>query len=76
VPIEAGVSVPFPIERVYTVFGTQPGVRRGFHAHHRLNQLAVAAHGGCTMVLDNGQERRSVRLDRPDLGLIIAPSRW
>ena len=76
VPIEAGVTVPFAIERVYTVFGTLPGVRRGFHAHRRLQQLVIAVHGGCTIVLDDGRERRRVPLNKPDLGLIIGPMIW
>lgn len=76
VPIEAGRDVPLEIKRVYTVFATQPGVRRGFHAHLATEQVAVAVAGGCTMVLDDGEERRSVRLDRPDLALTIPPLVW
>jgi len=76
VPIEAGVTVPFAIQRVYTVFGTLPGVHRGFHAHHETHQLVVAVHGGCTMVLDDGRDRRRVPLNRPDTGLMIEPMVW
>jgi len=76
VPFEAERSVPFPIRRVYTVFATLPGVRRGFHAHRALNQMAVAVAGACTMVLDNGRGRTAVRLDRPDQGLTLPPMVW
>ena len=76
VPIEAGRDVPFEIKRVYTVFGTRPGVRRGFHAHHVTEQVAVAVAGGCTMILDDGFERQKVRLDRPDRALTIPPMIW
>lgn len=76
VPIEAERDIPFKIARVYTVFETLPGVERGFHAHHQLWQLAVPVAGSCTMVLDDGRERKSVRLDRPDVGLTIAPLVW
>lgn len=76
VPIEVGRDVPFEIKRVYTVFGTKPGVRRGFHAHLATEQAAIAVAGGCTMVLEDGRERRSVRLDRPDQALTIPPMVW
>jgi dTDP-4-dehydrorhamnose 3,5-epimerase-like enzyme len=76
VPIEAGRDVPFEIKRVYTVFGTQLGVSRGFHAHLATEQVAIAVAGGCTMILDDGRGRRSVRLDRPDQALTIPPMVW
>lgn len=76
IALEKGRDVPFEVTRVYYVYGTQPGVARGFHAHRNLRQLAVSVNGACTMVLDDGSERFSVRLDRPDLGLLIGPLLW
>lgn len=76
VALEQRSEVPFDVQRVYYVYGTQPGVDRGFHAHRRLLQFAVAVSGGCTMVLDDGRARTDVRLDRPDLGLTIGPMVW
>ena len=69
-------QVPFDIARVYYVFATAVGIDRGFHAHHALRQLAIAVSGSCTMFLDDGRETREVRLDRPDLGLVIGPMVW
>lgn len=76
IALEGLRDVPFPIARAYFVYGTRPGVDRGFHAHRATRQYAVAVAGGCTMLLDDGDERSSVRLDRPDLGLTIAPMVW
>ncbi len=76
IALEAGRDVPFDIARVYYVFGTQPGVARGFHAHVALQQFAVVVSGACTMVLDDGHRRVDVRLDRPDRGLSIPPMVW
>ena len=70
------VDVGFPIARVYYIYGTVPGVERGFHAHRVLKQLAIAVSGSCTMRLDDGRETRNVRLDRPDVGLTIGPMVW
>ena len=76
VPFESGRTVPFDIARVYTVFGTLPCVRRGFHAHRKLHQAAVAVAGGCTMLLDDGRQQCRVRLDQPDRLLTLPPMVW
>lgn len=76
VAIEGLSEVPFAIARVYYVYATTPGVVRGLHAHRALNQLAVAVAGSCTMLLDDGATRTSVRLDDPAVGLTLAPMVW
>lgn len=76
VAIEQGRDVSFNIRRVYYLFGTTPGVDRGFHAHHNLTQLAVAVAGGCTMILDDGSRRVEMRLDEPAKGLLIGSHIW
>ena len=76
VAIEAASDVPFAIARVYYVYATTPGTTRGLHAHRALNQLAVAVAGSCTMLLDDGTKRMSVRLDDPGVGLTLPPMVW
>ncbi|MFL6727012.1 MAG: sugar 3,4-ketoisomerase [Sphingomicrobium sp.] len=76
VALERSAGVPFDIARVYYIFDTRQDVYRGCHAHHQLNQLAVAVHGGCTVILDDGKTRESVRLASPDQGLLIGPMVW
>lgn len=76
IALEAERNVPFPIARVYYIFGTQPGAERGFHAHRDLYQLAVCVRGSCAIKLDDGRNRQEFRLDRPDLGLQIGPLIW
>ena len=76
VAIEGDETVPFPIARAYYVYGTQPGVSRGFHAHRRLRQLAIAVAGRCDMFLDDGTAQQLVPLDDPSLGLMIGPMCW
>ncbi len=76
IAIEAEKSVPFPVRRVYYIFGTKAGVERGFHAHKALNQVAVAVTGSCEMVLDDGEVKTTVLLDSAEKGLIIGPGMW
>lgn len=76
IALERATGVPFEFARAYYIFETREGVSRGCHAHYRLNQLAVAVHGGCTMVLDDGETRETFRLASPDQGLLIGPMVW
>ena len=76
IAIEAEKSVPFPVRRVYYIFGTKEGVERGFHAHKALNQVAVAVTGSCEMVLDDGQSETTVLLDSAEKGVLIEPKVW
>jgi dTDP-4-dehydrorhamnose 3,5-epimerase-like enzyme len=76
VALEGAKTVPFEIKRVYYIFGTQPGVARGFHAHRNLRQLAVCVTGKCRMVLDDGEKREEAWLDSPNKGLVIGEMVW
>lgn len=76
VALEGEKSVPFAIRRVYYLFGTKLGVARGFHAHQKLQQVAVCVTGRCRMVLDDGRQREEVWLDSPTQGLLICNMIW
>lgn len=76
VALEQTKNVPFEIKRVYYMFGTQTNVRRGYHAHKELRQLAIPVSGSCRFMLDDGKEKVDILLDNPALGLLIEPSIW
>jgi len=76
VALESEKTVPFPIKRVYYIFGTNAGVSRGFHAHKKLQQVALCITGKCRMILDDGRQRNEVWLDSPNKGLIIGDLVW
>ena len=69
-------DVPFPIRRVYCLVDLGTNTRRGFHAHRELQQLIVCIHGSCRILLDDGEQRREVLLDRPNQGLLIRSMIW
>lgn len=76
VALEGEKTVPFAIKRVYYIFGTQPGVARGFHAHRDLKQVAVCVTGSCRMILDDGSNREEFILDSPTKGVLIKDLVW
>ena len=76
VAIEAIKDLPFEIKRVYYIYDTLPGVRRGFHAHLNLQQILLCVNGSCKIHLDNGHDTAEVTLDKPNEGLYIANDMW
>ncbi|KEP88971.1 sugar 3,4-ketoisomerase [Aeromonas caviae] len=76
VALEEEKNIPFEIKRVYYMFKTNPGVRRGFHAHKTLKQVAIAVRGSCRFMLDDGRERVDILLDNPAQGLLIESFMW
>lgn len=76
VALEEGKEIPFKVKRVYYMYDTVPGVRRGYHAHKCLEQILVCVHGSCKILLDNGSETEVVSLDTPFEGLYISNDMW
>ncbi|WP_395306504.1 sugar 3,4-ketoisomerase [Enterobacter sichuanensis] len=76
IALEEENNIPFEIKRVYYMFNTKEGVRRGLHAHRRLKQVAIAVRGSCRFVLDDGIERVEILLDNPGQGLLIDSCMW
>lgn len=76
VALENGKEIPFETNRVYYMYDTLPGVRRGFHAHKTLKQILICTSGSCKIHLDNGSETAEVTLDKPYEGLLIESNIW
>lgn len=76
VAIEANKDIPFEVKRVYYMYDTTEGTRRGYHAHKELKQVLICVHGSCTIMLDDGTERVDVLLDKPNLGLYVDSVVW
>ena len=47
IAIEENKDLPFDIKRVYYIYDTLAGVRRGFHAHRNLQQILICVSGSC-----------------------------
>jgi len=76
IALEENNNAPFDIKRVYYIFGTKEEVRRGYHAHKDLKQIAIAVKGSCKFHLDDGKKTQEFLLDSPDKGLMIEGLKW
>ena len=75
-PVTGQVDIPFSIQRVYYLYDVPGGAERGGHAHKQLQQLIVSIMGAFDVVLDDGSNKRTVRLDRAYYGLYIPRRIW
>jgi hypothetical protein len=76
IALEGDRNIPFDIKRVYYIFGTKEGVRRGFHAHKTLKQVAVCIKGSCKFLLDDGKDKCEIELNAPYVGLYFEGLLW
>jgi len=74
--IEGGKNIPFNVKRIYYLYDIPGGESRGGHAHKELYQLIVSASGSFNVLLDDGQNKKIVTLNRPDYGLMVVPGIW
>jgi len=74
--VEGHKNVPFDVRRIYYLYDIPGGAARGGHAHKELYQLIVAASGSFNVLLDDGQNKKVVTLNRPDYGIMVVPGIW
>lgn len=74
--IENHSNIPFGVERIYYLYDIPGGEERGGHAHYDLEQYIIAASGSFDVVLDDGENRKTISLNRPNLALHIVPGLW
>ena len=76
VAIEELKDIPFSIKRVYYMWDAGPEVRRGYHAHKKLQQVLICVRGRCKILLDDGTEKQVVLMDDPSKGLYVSNVMW
>jgi hypothetical protein len=74
--VEGQTNIPFDVRRIYYLYDIPGGEDRGGHAHKILQQLIVAVSGSFNVLLDDGQNKKIVTLNRPDYGLMVVPGIW
>lgn len=67
--------LPFPIVRLFFVRAAA-GARRGMHAHRRCSQFMMCVSGAIEVTCDDGEAKRTLVLDQPNLGVLVPPSIW
>lgn len=76
IALEELKDIPFSVKRIYYMYDTGRGVRRGYHAHKCLEQILICIHGSCKILLDDGSEKAIVPLEHPNEGLYLSNAVW
>jgi len=69
-------GLPFRAKRIYYLYDVPGGESRAGHAHYNLYQIITAAAGSFDVMLDDGNTRKKVQLNKPHIGLLITPAIW
>ena len=75
-PIYNQEQIPFDIVRTYYLYDVPGGESRGGHAHRQLQQLIVSVMGAFDVILDDGINKKTVRLERAYYGLYVPIMIW
>ena len=69
-------EIPFDPKRYFLVFNVPSEKTRGEHAHYECHQFLICVKGSCSVVVDDGVQRREVLLDKPNSGVYLPPLTW
>jgi len=75
VPIE-DTDLPFPIKRLFYVFGVKGQDDRGRHSHYKTKQVLICLRGKVRVNCDDGKKRRQWILNDPQQALYIPEMIW
>jgi hypothetical protein len=73
---EEGRHIPFPIKRIFAIYGVNEGARRGGHAHRRQEQFIIMLAGQCRITIRDGAGISEQYLRKPTDGLYVPPITW
>jgi UDP-2-acetamido-3-amino-2,3-dideoxy-glucuronate N-acetyltransferase len=73
---EFGKEIPFDVKRYFIVFQVPLVEVRGEHAHKECHQFLLCVRGRISAIADDGTDRETFVLDRPDQGLYLPPRVW
>ncbi|NLI92072.1 MAG: WxcM-like domain-containing protein [Peptococcaceae bacterium] len=73
---ESHNQIPFEIKRIYYTYDVPVGVKRGMHAHKKLQQILWCPYGTIEVILDDGLTKTNYHLDSPNKALIVSKGYW
>ena len=76
VVVEGGIQIPFNIQRLFYIYGSDNSVVRGKHANVRSQFVLVNVSGSSKVRVDDGRESRIIELNKPRMGLFLSRMLW
>lgn len=72
----SGFDIPFDIRRVFYMYGSDPDIIRGNHANRYTKFVLINVSGSSKVLVDDGEKKESIVLDKPRMGLYLGPMVW
>jgi UDP-2-acetamido-3-amino-2,3-dideoxy-glucuronate N-acetyltransferase len=69
-------ELPFVPKRYFLISDVPEQTVRGEHAHKACHQFMICARGRVSVGVDDGTNRETYVLDRPEVGLYVPPMVW
>lgn len=76
VVIEGGQAIPFEIQRVFYIYGSDSTVVRGKHANRESEFVLINVAGKSKVRLTDGIEELIIELNKPMMGVYIPKMIW
>ncbi|MBQ8185101.1 MAG: FdtA/QdtA family cupin domain-containing protein [Lachnospiraceae bacterium] len=76
VVVEGSKDIPFDIQRVFYIYGSDNEVVRGQHANRKSEFVLINVSGTSKVRVDNGFEEDIIELNRPRMGLYLPTMLW
>ena len=76
VVIEGGQNIPFEIQRVFYIYGSDSTVVRGQHANYNSEFVLVNVSGTSKVMITDGINKEIVELNRPMEGVYLPKMVW
>jgi hypothetical protein len=70
------IEIPFNVNRIYYLYDIPGGESRGGHAHKELQQVIIAASGSFDLIVDDGKNKKTFSLNRPNIGVLMPKGLW
>ena len=74
--IQTPGNLSFLIKRVYFISKANTKLPRGFHAHRKTQQAIFCIQGSIKLILDDGDNKETVILDKPHIGVTVDRMIW
>lgn len=66
----------FDFKRVYYLYDVPSSANRGGHSHLEQHEVLIALSGSFEVIVDDGYEKKSYFLNKPNIGLHIPTDIW
>lgn len=76
VVIEGGIQIPFDIQRIFYIYGSDDTVVRGQHANRQSEFVLINVSGTSKVRVDDGYEERIIELNKPKMGIYLDKMVW